>query len=85
MYNRLRAHTLQDADSDVHKMLLKICTGNATTTALMVRADVLASIDDVSRNLHQSPSWRAIRAQVVVLPGSDSTPPDAAVAIVELK
>jgi hypothetical protein len=81
MYDRFRAGTLQDADSDAHIMLLKICTGNPTTTALMVRADVLESIDDVSRNLLQSATWRAIRAQVFELLRSDSTPTDGAVAI----
>ena len=67
MHNCVRAGTLRGANSDAHKMLLKICTGNAATTALMVQADVVRSIDEASQNVHQSRAWLAIREEVIAL------------------
>jgi len=67
MHNCVRAGTLRGADSDAHKMLLKICTGNAATTALMVQADVVRSIDEASQNVHKSRAWLAIREEVIAL------------------
>mmetsp|Transcript_73284 Transcript_73284/g.107591 ORF Transcript_73284/g.107591 Transcript_73284/m.107591 type:complete len:310 (-) Transcript_73284:51-980(-) len=67
MHNCMRAGTLRKANSNAHKMLLKICTGNAATTALMVQADVVRSIDEASQNVHQSGAWLAIREEVIAL------------------
>jgi len=62
-----KANTLRTADSTAHKMLLKICTGNAAATALMVEADVVRCIDKASENVHQSCAWLKIREEVIAL------------------
>ena len=63
----VKANTLRTADSTAHKMLLKICTGNAATTALMVEADVVRCIDKASENVHQSCAWLKTREEVIAL------------------
>ena len=71
----VKANTLRTADSTAHKMLLKICTGNAATTALVVEADIVRCIDKASENVHQSCAWLKIREEVIALLGSGGGAP----------
>jgi len=78
MHSCMRAGTLRVANSDAHKMLLKICIWKTATTALMVQADVVTSFDMASQNVHQSRTWLAIREKVIALLRSGAGAPAGA-------
>ena len=62
-------HNLNDEDDTYHafNMLILICEGNATTSAQMVQADVVRTIDSASPVSPKSAHWHEARDKLVAI------------------